>query len=129
MRRDDDADPELAAHVADQLEHVPPADRVKSGRRLVEEGDGGIVDERLCELHALLHPRRVRPDRAVALFEQPDVAEDVRGAQAGRRPREPADLGHVGEKLGRGDRAREAVVLRRVPDARAVLGRASRIHA
>ena len=121
VRRDDDADPELAPDAADQLEHVAPPERVEPGRRLVEEREHRVVDERLRELHALLHPGRVRAHRPVALLEQADVPQQVGGAQPRGRARQAADLGHVGEEL-RGRRAgRQAVVLGRVADARAVL--------
>ena len=81
VRRDHDADPELAADAADELEHVAPPERVEAGGRLVEEREHRVVHERLRELDALLHPGRVRPHRPVALLEQADVAEQVRGAQ------------------------------------------------
>ena len=129
VRRDDDADAELAADAPDQLEHVAAAHRVEPGGRLVEERQHRIVNERLGQLHPLLHPGRVGPHGPVALLEQPDVAEDVGRAQAGGRAREPADLRQVGEKLGSRDRTWEAVVLGCVPDPGAVLGRASRVGA
>ena len=129
VRRDDDADAELAADAADQLEHLAPPERVEAGGRLVEERDERVVDERLRKLHALLHPRRVRAHRPVALLEEPHVAQHIGCPQPRRRRREAADPGHVREELRRRHVAREAVVLRRVADARAVLGRAPRILA
>ena len=74
--------PNSRSDPADQLEHLPPPERVEPGGGLVEEREHGIVDERLRELHPLLHPGRVRPHRPVALLEQADVAEHVGGAQA-----------------------------------------------
>jgi hypothetical protein len=127
VRRDHDADPELAADAADQFEHVAPPERVEPGRRLVEKREHGVVDERLRELHALLHAGRVRAHRPVTLLEQADVPEHVRGPQPRRRAREAADLGHVGEEL-RGRRARrQTIVLGRVADARPVLDRPARV--
>ena len=49
----------------------------------------GIVHERLRELHALLHARRVAADGAVALLVEPDVAQRVRGALAGAARGQP----------------------------------------
>ena len=127
VRRDHDADPELAADAADQLEHVAPPERVEPGRRLVEKREHGVVDERLRELHALLHAGRVRAHRPVTLLEQADVPEQVRGPKPRRRAREAAQLGHVGEEL-RGRRARrQTIVLGRVADARPVLDRPARV--
>ena len=86
-------------------------------RRLVEEDEDWIVHERLRELHALLHSGRVPADRTVALLEQPDMAQRLGRAGARVRPRQAADLRHVGEELGRRDVLRQAVVLRHVPEA------------
>ena len=61
VRGDHDADPELAADVVDQLQHVAPPERVESGGRLVEERDDQVVHERLRELDPLLHPVEYLP--------------------------------------------------------------------
>ena len=52
MRRDHDADPELAADAPDEVEHLAAAEWVEAGGRLVEKRDHRIVDERLREHHA-----------------------------------------------------------------------------
>ena len=57
VRRDHDADPELAADAPDEVEHLAAAEWVEAGGRLVEKRDHRIVDERLRELHALLPSR------------------------------------------------------------------------
>ena len=116
VRREQQADAELAARLADQREHLLAAGRVEPRRRLVEEDEHRVVDERLRELHALPHPGRVAADRPVALLEQADVAQRVRGAGAGLAARQAAHLRHVAEELRRRDVPRQAVVLGHVAE-------------
>ena len=127
VRRDHDADPEFAADAADQFEHVAPPERVEPGRRLVEKREHWVVDERLSELHALLHACRVGADRPITLLEQTDVPEQVGGSQPRRRAREAAQLGHVAEEFRGGCAGRQTIVLGRVADARPVLDRPARV--
>ena len=111
VRRDDDGDPELGAGPVDELEHLVAAGRVEAVRRLVEQEQTWVVDERLGELDPLLHAGRVAADRAVALLVQPDVAEDLGGPLAGGRPRQPGDQGQVRDEVGGGRVGRKAIVL------------------
>ena len=74
---------------------------IESVRRLVEQEQARIVDERLGELDPLLHPGRVAADRAVALLVQPDMAEDLGRTLAGRGPR-------AGRRSGRDARRRRS---------------------
>jgi hypothetical protein len=119
VRREQHADAELPMRLADQRQHLLAPHRIQPGRRLVEEDERGIVHQRLAQLDALLHPGRVAADRAVALLEQPGVAQRVGGARARGGRRQPAQLRHVRQELGRAHLARQAVVLRHVADARA----------
>src|SRR5204862_159627 len=48
------------AEAADDLAHVVAADRVERARRLVEQDDCGIVEQRHAEAEPLLHPLRER---------------------------------------------------------------------
>ena len=118
VRREHDADSEVAVRLADEVEHLVASRRVEAGHRLVEQDEDRVVHERLGELHPLLHPGRVAADRPVPLLEQPDVPERVGGARPGVAGREPADSGHVGQELGRGNVVGEAVVLGHVAETR-----------
>src|SRR3954465_15446767 len=51
--------------VVDPLPHAGPADRIESEGRLVEDPEGGPVDERLRELEPPHHPARVRRHQLV----------------------------------------------------------------
>ena len=55
----DDGDAELACRAAHQVQHLVAAGRVEAVRRLVEQHQPRVVDERLGELDALLHARGV----------------------------------------------------------------------
>ena len=94
--------PKSRAGTLDEVEHLVAAGGVEAVRRLVEQDDAGVVDERLSELDALLHARRIAADLAVALLEKADVAKGLRRALAGGGAREAADARHVGDELGRG---------------------------
>ena len=100
----------------DQLQHLVAAGRVEAVRGLVEEEQPRVVDERLGELHALLHARRVAADRAIPLLVEPDVAEHLGSPLAGGGPRQAGHLGEVRHDIGRRHVRRQAVVLRHVAD-------------
>jgi hypothetical protein len=90
--------------------------RIESCGGLVEQHQNWVVHQRLRELDALLHPGRVTADLAVALLEQPDVAQRVGCTDAGMARRQAAGLGHVREKLCGTDRRGQAVVLGHVSE-------------
>ena len=117
-----DRDPELLAGPEDQLEHLVAAGRVEAVRRLVEEQQARVVDERLGELDPLLHPGRVAADRPVALLVQPDVAEDLGGPLASRGARQARHQREVRDDLRRRDVRGKAVVLGHVADELADVG-------
>ena len=64
-------------------EHRVAAGRVEAVGRLVEQQQVGVVDERLGQLHPLLHAGGVAADLAVALLVEPDVAQRLGGALPG----------------------------------------------
>jgi hypothetical protein len=113
----EDADPELGADAADQVEHLVASGRVEAVGRFVQEHELRVVDEGLRELHPLAHPGGVAADRAVALLVQADVPERVGGAFAGGGRGEAAHAGHVHDELGRGHVRRQAVVFGHESDA------------
>ena len=59
LRRQEDRDA-VGHELADDLPHDPPAARVEAGRRLVEEDDPRLADERHRQVEPALHPARVR---------------------------------------------------------------------
>ena len=118
----DDGDAELAARAPHEVEHLVAARGVEAVRRLVEQHHAGVVDERLGELDALLHARRVAADLAVALLEQADVPQRFGGAFAGGGAGQAVDLGHVRDELRRAHIDRQAVVLGHVANVLAELG-------
>ena len=85
--------------VVDEVQHLLAALRVEAVRRLVEEQQVRVVHERLGELDALLHARRVGLDVAVARLAEAHVVEHLVGAliassrgrpeSCPRRPRTP----------------------------------------
>ena len=116
MRGHQDRDPELGADPPDEVEHLVAARRIEPVRRLVEEHELRVVNERLGELDPLAHPGRVPAHLSIALLEQADVAKRFGRALARGSARQPVDLGHVADELGGADLERQAVVLRHVAD-------------
>jgi hypothetical protein len=105
--------------IADELEHLLAALRVHAVGRLVEEQQVGIVDERLCQLDALLHARRVRLDVAVARLAETDVVQHFVGALHGVGRRQPCELPAVRDKRHGVHAGDVRVAFGHVPDARA----------
>ncbi len=116
MGRHEDRDAELGPDPADEVEHLVASGRVEAVRRLVEQHQLRVVDERLRELHPLTHPGRVAAHLAVALLEEADVTQRLGGALTGSTARQAVDLRHVRDELGGADLERKAVVLGHVPD-------------
>ena len=113
----DDGDAELRAGALDELEHLVPAGRVKAVGGLVEQEQAWVLDERLGQLDALLHARRVAAHGPVALLEQAHVPQHVGGALPRRGTRQARHARHVVDEVGGRDVGRQAVVLGHVADA------------
>ena len=106
------------AEPGDEREHVVAAGRVETARRLVEQHELGIADDRLRELRALAHAGRELADRAEPRFVEADEVEDVGGALARRACGQPAQLAERRDDVGRGLVERQAVVLGHVAEPR-----------
>ena len=63
--------------LAEELAQLDPGARVQAGRRLVEDQDGGVVDERMGQAEALLHAPRERRHVGVPLVAEVDELEQV----------------------------------------------------
>ena len=111
VRGDDDGDAEHGADPPDQAQHLVATGRVEAVGRLVQQHQLRVVHQGLGELDPLLHAGRVAADRPVALLEQADVAQRVRGPLAGGVGGQPGHPGEVHDQLGGGDVGRQAVVL------------------
>jgi hypothetical protein len=116
MRGDQHRDAELRSRARDQAEHVFPAGGIESVRRLVEQEQLGIVDERLRQFHTLLHARGVAADQPVPLLVQSNVPQHLGGALARGLKRQPRHPPHVRDKVGTAHVDGETVVLGHVPD-------------
>ena len=85
----------------DDVAHVPPADRIESRHRLVEEHHLGIVQQRLREADALEHPLRILPQLEPALRPEADVVEYPRDARGAPGPVVAEEPRKVGQQLFR----------------------------
>ena len=128
----------LRAQLLEQQAHGAAPDRVERGRRLVEQQQARLADERLRDPEALLHALRHPLDASLARVAERDQLEQPRalgGAAAraceplvqlehlvGRVPAgEAEELGEVAERGARGARAGARAATSAVPP----LGRTS----
>src|SRR5207248_2441880 len=89
----------LARDPPDRVEDLPLAGRVEPERRLVEEDDLRVVDERPRDPEPLAHPAAVRADPRAAALLEPDLSQQRRRSRAGSRPPEPVEPRVVAEEL------------------------------
>ena len=121
------------AQALEQRAHVAPAGRIQRARRLVEQQQPRVADQRLREPEALLHALRHRPDPPARHLGEADALEQVAPlGGAAVRAREP--LVQLEQLVGRapvreaeqlGEVAERALRPRRSPARRAADGRAS----
>jgi hypothetical protein len=106
---------EVGADLLDELAELPDLLVVEATRRLVEQEQPGLRDERAGELDALLDPVRKRRRREVRAVAQPHHVEDLERL---RRSRVPAAAVSADEDvLEHRHRAEELEVLERARDA------------
>ena len=77
------------AQLADDVAHEQAAERIEARRRLVEEDERGLVEQRLGEADALQHALAVAAQLAVGGVEQVDAREQLVDARLERRARSP----------------------------------------
>ena len=64
-------------HPLDQLPELPTRQRIDTGRRLVEDQQIGIVDQRAAKAELLPHPARQLLCRAVGERREPGAVEQL----------------------------------------------------
>jgi hypothetical protein len=84
---------------ADDLPHRVAAARVQAGRRLVEEDDPRVTDERHREVEPAPHAAGVRGDGPPGRLDQVEAVEQLGGAAATFGPAEPVQVGHQDQVL------------------------------
>ena len=77
LRRQEDRDAVLVGEATDLLPKRGPALGIEPGRRLVEEEQARVVDEREREIETPLHAARVRPHLPVGRFGEADAVEQL----------------------------------------------------
>ena len=112
-------DEQRPALVAQPMELVPdPAaqERVDARRRLVEEEQRRIVDERAGQLESPLHPARQPAGATTAHVPQVDELEDLAGPPPARAPQHPEQRGDEVDVLADGQVRVQGERLRHVAD-------------
>ena len=77
LGREEDGHPQLGVEPADLGPDAGPAQRVETGRRLVEEQHLGAVDEGRREVEPALHPARVGADPPIDRIADVDQVEHL----------------------------------------------------
>jgi hypothetical protein len=98
-----------ADELADRVPHHPPAARVEAGRRLVEEDDPRLDDERHRQVEPAAHAARVRHRRLRGGVDEVEPLEQLAQRAAALLPAEVMQVGHQAQVL----LARELAVDRR----------------
>ena len=93
------------------------ADRVDRRRRLVEDQDVGILDQRVGDAEALEHAARVRVDAVVGAIGHADLLEDLVDLRLRIGPRDAVQASRVAQVLAPGHAVVEADAVRQVADA------------
>ncbi len=99
-----------------ERQHLFTSEWIESRRRLVEQYQLGITDQRLGELGALTHARGEPTDRPEACLVEADEVENVGRPLARRARRQPAELTEGRHDVGRCLVERQAVVLGHVAE-------------
>ena len=90
VAREEDGDAALADERPEQVEDLDDADRVDRRRRLVEDEDRRVLDQRVGDAEPLEHAARVRVDARVGAVGHADLLEDlVDPSPRHRRPSMP----------------------------------------
>ena len=101
---------------ADDLAHVVPADRVERRRRLVEEDEVGLAQQRGAEAETLLHALGEGAHAVAGAFAEAHRLQYRADLILPARARQRRELAVEGEDLGRGEPGLVAEQLRQVAD-------------
>ena len=111
----------LGGQACDLLPQRRAALDVEARRRLVEEQNPRVVDEREREVKPTLHPTRVAADAAIGGLVQSDALEQLVAAPGSVRAREALERGLQSQVLAAGEHRVERGLLQRGTDRRAHL--------
>ena len=87
VRRNDDAQSEFVAAPVNEVQHLVALNGVESVRRLIEEDQLRVMDDRLRELDPLLLAGRHGAARPCSLFAEADFVQRIARSSRGRSPR------------------------------------------
>src|SRR5438093_11573474 len=107
---------------ADVLEHLSLPGWIEAERRLVEEDDSRVVDERTSDAEPLPHAAAVGPDQRASSLVKPHLVEELARDRAGTGPRVSVETSVKGQVLLTGLTFRIAGALGQHPDAAPDLG-------
>lgn len=107
----------LALEALDDFADLHATDGVEAAGRLVEDEEVGVVDERLCEAHALLHPFGVSLDLPFPRVVQLNEFQHGVDARLGFRPGNTEDARVEAEQFLGGEEFVVVGLLRQIADA------------
>ena len=91
------------AQLQDEVAHLPAAQRIQPGHRLIEEDHVRIVEDGLRDAHALEHPLGEFPQLHPALGADAHFVQQRRHARAAVRARVAHEARKIGEQLFGGE--------------------------
>ena len=126
VRRQKDANAEVATDALDHVQHLFSPAGVQAGGRLIKKHEYGVMHKGLCQLDPLLHPGGVLTDGTVTFLVQAHMPQYVGRTGPGMGCWQAAYLRHVRKELRCCDRGGEAVMLRHIakpgPDFNRLVG-------
>ena len=116
VRREQDREVALLHEPAEHREQLLHARRVDGDRRLVEDQDGGLLDQRVGDAEALAHAAGVRLGLAVGGVLEADLVEQLVDPGLRDGPGDAVELGGVAQVLAAREAAVEPDVVGQVAD-------------
>jgi hypothetical protein len=108
VAREQDGQATLMGQAPKQVEHLDHADRVDGGRRLIEDEQVGILDQRIGDAQPLEHAPRIRLDERIGPIAQTDLDEDLVDGRLGDIARDAIESSRIAQVLATGHVAVEA---------------------
>ena len=116
VAREQDGHVPVADERSEQIEDLGDAERVDRGRRLIEDQNVGILDERIGDAEALEHAARVGVGAVVGARRQADLLEDLVDRVVRLDPRDAVQRRGEPQVLATREVAVEADRVGEVPD-------------
>ena len=109
----------VGAQFGDDVAHQQPSQWIEAGGRLVQEHELRLVQQRLCQPHALQHALAVAAQRAIGRIDEVHAGQQSIDAGVQRAASQPIEAAVKPQQLRRRERVVKTEMLGKKADARA----------